>query len=75
MCLSEIKKGQSVHILRIADQEIRTQFVRFGISEGSRITCLEKIPFGPFMLRHNRQEIAIGREVADKIQVEQRMDT
>jgi Fe2+ transport system protein FeoA len=70
MCLTEVKKGQSVTIAKILDHDIRTQFIRFGISAGSRVTCLEKIPFGPFMLRHNRQEIAIGREVAAGILVQ-----
>jgi Fe2+ transport system protein FeoA len=70
MCLTEVKKGQSVTIAKIVDHDIRTQFIRFGISEGSLITCLEKIPFGPFMLRHNRQELAIGREVARCILVQ-----
>lgn len=67
MCLTKIKKGQTVAIVKIEDEEIRTQFIRFGIGEGSRVKCMEKIPFGPFMLQHNRQEIAIGREVAKKI--------
>lgn len=69
MCLTKIKKGQTVAIVKIEDKEIRTQFIRFGIGEGSRVKCMEKIPFGPFMLQHNRQEIAIGREVAKKIHV------
>jgi len=69
MCLSEIKRGQTVQVTRIRDEVIRTQFIRFGIGEGSRICCLEKIPCGPFMLRHNLQEIAIGREIAKKIEV------
>lgn len=66
-CLTGIKKGQTVGIVRIADEKIRTQFIRFGIGEGSRVKCLEKIPFGPMMLCHNRQEIAVGREVARSI--------
>lgn len=70
MCLSEIRRGQSVHISRIQDDTVRTQLIRFGICEGSLLKCLEKIPFGPFMIRHNRQEIAIGREIAEVIQVE-----
>ncbi len=70
MCLSEIRRGQTVRIEKITDETIRTQFLRFGIQEGSIITCLEKIPFGPFMLRHNRQEIAIGRKVAQHIIVQ-----
>ena len=67
MCLAETKRGQTVQILQINDPATRTHFIRFGIGEGSRVTCLEKIPFGPFMLRHNRQEIAVGREVAKNI--------
>lgn len=69
MCLIEIKRKQEVAIVDILDTEVRTQFIRFGIGEGSTITCLEKIPFGPFMIRHQRQEIAVGREVARKIMV------
>jgi Fe2+ transport system protein FeoA len=72
MCLTEIRRGQSVHVTRIEDDKIRTQMIRFGISEGSRLKCLEKIPFGPFMVKHNRQEIAIGREVAKKIFVKRK---
>lgn len=64
MCLTEIKKGQQVSIVSIKDTETRTQFIRFGITEGSLIKCLEKIPFGPLMIQHRRQEIAIGHEVA-----------
>ncbi|MDX1764631.1 MAG: ferrous iron transport protein A [bacterium] len=70
MCLTEIKRGQSVRVDRIEDEELRTQLIRFGIGEGSLIRCIERIPFGPFMVRHNRQEIAIGRRVAEKIQVQ-----
>lgn len=70
MCLTEIKRGQSVRVDRIEDEELRTQLIRFGIGEGSLIRCVERIPFGPFMVRHNRQEIAIGRKVAEKIQVQ-----
>lgn len=67
MCLTDVKKGQTVAIVKIDDEEVRTQFIRFGIGEGSRVRCLEKIPFGPFLLKHNRQEIAVGREVAKTI--------
>ena len=69
MCLTEIKRGETVFVVGISDEEIRTQFIRFGISEGSELKCLEKIPFGPFMLRHKNQELAIGRDVARNITV------
>jgi len=67
MCLTEIRKGERVSIVAIADADVRTQFIRFGIGEGSFVQCLEKIPLGPVMIRHCRQEIAVGREVAGKI--------
>ncbi len=70
MCLTEIKRGQSVQVVRICDGGIRIQLLRIGIGEGSRLECLEKIPFGPLMIRHNRQEIAIGREVAKNILIQ-----
>lgn len=65
--MAKIKRGQHVLIVRVEDEATRAQFIRFGIGEGSLVTCLEKIPFGPLMLRHNRQELAIGREVAKNI--------
>ena len=67
MCLSEAKKGQMVSIISIADANIRTQLIRFGIGEGSHVQCLERIPFGPLMILHHRQEIAVGNEVARNI--------
>lgn len=69
MCLTDIKRGERVHIQCISEEGLRTQLIRFGITEGSAIQCLEKIPFGPFMVRHNRQELAIGREMARQISV------
>jgi Fe2+ transport system protein FeoA len=71
MCLTEVRRGQEVRIGRIDDESLRTQLIRLGIAEGSCIRCLEKIPFGPCMIRHNRQELAIGREAACKIRVQQ----
>ena len=69
MCLSDVKKGQRVRIVRIEEEPLRTQLIRFGLTEGSCVQCLERIPLGPCMVRHHRQELAIGREVARKIQV------
>jgi len=69
MCLADIKKGQTVAIVKILNAQTRAEFIRFGIGAGSRLRCLQKIPFGPVMIRHNRQEIAIGRELAKNIYV------
>ncbi len=70
MTLDQAKTGHELQIIAVPD-DIRSQLVRLGISEGSRVVCLEKIPFGPIILRSRRQEIAIGRELAKKIEVRQ----
>ncbi|MBE0447330.1 MAG: ferrous iron transport protein A [Actinobacteria bacterium] len=70
MCLDQVKIGERVIIKEILDGTAKTQFIRFGIGEGSTVTCHSKIPFGPVVLRKNRQEIAIGRELARTITVE-----
>ena len=70
MCLDQIRTGEEVIIKEIPDTMAKTQFIRFGIGEGSSVICHTKIPFGPVVLRKNRQEIAIGRELAKIITVE-----
>lgn len=70
MCLDQIRAGEEVIIKEIPDDQAKTQFIRFGIGEGSTVTCHSKIPFGPVVLKKNRQEIAIGRELARTITVE-----
>lgn len=72
MCLDQIRTGEEVIIKEIPDSMAKTQFIRFGIGEGSKVVCHSKIPFGPVVLRKNRQEIAIGRELARTITVERR---
>lgn len=70
MGLDKVRAGEEVIIKEIPDSETKTQFIRFGIGEGSTVVCHSKIPFGPVVLRKNRQEIAIGRELARTITVE-----
>jgi ferrous iron transport protein A len=69
--LKDIKKGMTVLIRRVEDKAVRTQLIRFGIGEGSVATCHERIPFGPIVLKHHRQEVAIGRELAAAIWVQE----
>lgn len=69
MKMAEMKKGQSVKIIKIPDEQARSQAIRLGIGEGSIISCEEIIPAGPVIVRKNRQEIAIGRGLAESITV------
>lgn len=69
MTLDKAKRGQHVKIISIPDENIRTQAIRFGIAEGAVVLCEEVLPAGPIVLRKNRQEIAIGRGLANRITV------
>jgi Fe2+ transport system protein FeoA len=72
MCLDQIRTGEEVVIKEIPDSLAKTQFIRFGIGEGSTVVCHSKVPFGPVVLKKNRQEIAVGRNLAKTITVERR---
>lgn len=68
--LRAVKKGERFIVRRIDDKETRTQLLRFGLAEGSDALCFERLPFGPVVLKHRRQEVAIGAELSEKIWVE-----
>lgn len=70
MTLDNVKKGQLVKITSIPDEVTRIKAIRFGISEGEIVTCLEVVPAGPVVVSKNKQEIAIGRSLASYIWVE-----
>lgn len=69
MTLAQVKRGTRVKIESIPDEMIRAQAIRFGISEGAEVECVEKIPAGPVIIRKRFQEIAIGRRLAENIKV------
>ena len=70
MTLDSVKRGQTVKILSIPNDMVRTQAIRFGISEGAVVTCREIVPAGPVVISMHNQEIAIGRSLARSITVE-----
>ncbi|CCO08709.1 FeoA family protein [Desulforamulus hydrothermalis] len=69
MTLDLIKKGQSFKINHISNETIRAQAIRFGITEGQWLTCDEVVPAGPIVIRQNRQQIALGRQLAREINI------
>lgn len=71
MTLDKSKKGMTVKILNIPDEQVRSQIIRFGILEGAIIKCEEVVPAGPVIVSRNMQEIAIGRSLAQQITIEQ----
>jgi Fe2+ transport system protein FeoA len=70
MTLSQAKRGQHLTIKAIPNDTVRAQAIRFGIAEGARVECAEKLPAGPVIICKGRQEIAIGRRLAENIEVQ-----
>jgi ferrous iron transport protein A len=70
MTLDEARRGDQIKILQIRDALVRSQAIRLGISEGSRMQCAEIVPHGPIILKNRKQEVAIGHRLAHKIKVE-----
>lgn len=70
MTLDKVKRGQKIRLCSIPGEEVRAQAIRFGLTEGQIVTCSEIMPAGPVVVQRSRQEIAIGRGLAQDIQVE-----
>ena len=69
MTLDQVQRGQKIRILAIPQEEIRAQAIRFGISIGAEVEREEKIMAGPIVLAKGKQEIAIGRRLAENIKI------
>lgn len=67
--LDKIKSGTTVKIYELPSGEIRSQLIRLGIAVGEIFVCLKRLPGGTIVLGKNRQEIALGFELAKKIRV------
>ena len=67
--LDTLRRGDSCEVLGIGDEMARISALRFGMSEGTQISCVTRIPAGPIVVRSGRQEIAIGRGLAKRITV------
>ena len=71
--LSTVRKGDLLEIMSVDDDHARVQALRFGMSAGACVECITRIPAGPIVLRSGRQEIAVGRSLAGRIQVRKRL--
>lgn len=61
--------GEACEVAAIHDEHARIHALRFGMGEGSRVSCVSRIPAGPVILKSGRQEIAVGRRLAERIHV------
>lgn len=69
LLLVDATSGQFLTIVSMPEGIIRAQFIRVGIHEGEHVQCLERLPGGTIVLKKNRQQIAIGHQLAEKISV------
>jgi ferrous iron transport protein A len=67
--LDKSKKGNRITVIKLPDGNIKSQLIRLGISEGDTLKCIERLPGGTIVVQKNRQEIALGFELAKKIHV------
>lgn len=70
--LSGVRSGDRIEIIAVDDEHARVQALRFGMAEGACVECITRIPAGPIVVRSGRQEIAVGRSLAERIQVRHR---
>ena len=70
MTLEQAKTGDKLIVKNIYDPQMRVKAIRFGVMEGVEITCTEKLPYGPVVIRRGHQELAVGRGLAQRIAVE-----
>lgn len=70
MNLSDTKPGQLLRIVSIDDPDAESQMIRMGLASGDMITCLTRLPAGPTVVKCAGVEVALGRELAQKIRVE-----
>ncbi|NLC56633.1 MAG: ferrous iron transport protein A [Armatimonadetes bacterium] len=69
MTLDQARVGSVVRILSLPQGQHRAQFIRLGLSEGSRVRCAQRFRLGPLVLQCHRQEIALGHQLARCIEV------
>jgi ferrous iron transport protein A len=67
--LDKAKKGISLTVTKLPSGEIKSQLIRLGIGEGDLLKCIERLPGGTIVVQKNRQEIAIGFDLAKKIKI------
>jgi len=67
--LNSATTGQNLRIASVPHGTLKAQFVRLGIHEGEKVKCLERLPGGTIVVQKNRQQIAIGHQLAKQIMV------
>ncbi len=70
MTLADAIEGDKFVIKATVGDDVTVQAQRFGIAVGAIIKIEKNIPGGPVILSRNQMELAVGRQLALKIEVE-----
>lgn len=70
MTLSDTSPAEQVELINIPDDEVRVRLLRLGFLDDP-VECCQQIRNGPVVLRHRGTEIALGKDLAQEIDVKQ----
>jgi Fe2+ transport system protein FeoA len=70
MRLSWVRAGQRVRVVRVEHDSFRVQAIRLGLGAGAELMVWRTISGGPVVVRVGVTELAVGRQLADAIEVE-----
>lgn len=65
--LDQVKRGKMCWVKSIPPGAVKDQTIRLGLTEGKKVFCQAVVPGGPVVLAVDRQEIAVGRNLAKQI--------
>jgi len=69
--LLDLRRNVGGRVIGLPDDPfLRSQCIRLGLSLGAEFLCIERLPGGTIVLQAHRQEIALGRDLAAIIVVE-----
>ena len=72
MTLKEGKPGMELKVLEIGESELKDRLMTMGVIPGTKIKVLRSAPLGdPIAISIRSYNLAMRREDAEKIQVEQ----
>ena len=69
MGIDTVPVGSCARIEAIEDAAARRELTRLGFEEGADVEVISRIPFGPIVLQRRHRQVAIGRELARRVQV------
>ncbi len=70
MTLADATEGNTFRIKATDGDDVTVQAQRFGIAAGAVVNIEKNIPGGPVIVSRNQMELAVGRQLALKIEIE-----